>query len=186
MSSSEAGAAPASGAAPAAAAVGAERPGNAVEHCCICLSDVPQPAVLDSCAHAFCADCILAWVKRASSCPLCKRRISTVTYGGVAERVAHADQANNVWDGILTADDGEDLVDDVVCSICGSGATGFATLRACERPCCLHAALPLLTACMRGTGTLQVTARTSCCCASASRRAARLRTPRAWACPACR
>lgn len=35
-------------------------------------------AVLDCCKHIFCKKCIMAWMKRTDSCPLCKQHIGII------------------------------------------------------------------------------------------------------------
>ena len=89
--------------------------------CSICLCDVADAAVLDSCAHPFCVDCILAWAERDSRCPLCKARIKSVLHGGKTHRVAHVSQ-QYVWDGVVTAEDAEEI-ETIVCDICTEGAS---------------------------------------------------------------
>ena len=90
-------------------------------HCCICLSDVGNdPAVLDCCTHAFCVECIMAWSARESRCPLCKRRFRQVVTSTAVHAVAQKDQTY-VWDGVVTAEDVEDI-EGIVCDLCGSGA----------------------------------------------------------------
>jgi hypothetical protein len=92
-----------------------------VDACCICLSNVSDPAVLDGCSHHFCATCIQAWSARENRCPLCKRRFTSITTAARTHAVAHLDQ-RYVWDGVVTEDDLEDVVDSIVCNICQSGA----------------------------------------------------------------
>ena len=108
----------------AAGASGGSAAAAASERCCICLSDVAEPAVLDSCAHSFCPDCILAWAERESTCPLCKRRFATVTANGVSRAIKHVTQVY-VWDGVVAPEDEEEL-DAIVCDICGEGACAGA------------------------------------------------------------
>lgn len=89
-------------------------------HCCICLSDVTDdPAVLDGCTHNYCLDCILAWAARESRCPVCRARFSTVVTATATHAVAKKDQTY-VWDGVVTAEDVED-VEGITCDICGAG-----------------------------------------------------------------
>lgn len=33
---------------------------------------------MDCCKHTFCKKCILAWMKRTASCPLCKRNVEVI------------------------------------------------------------------------------------------------------------
>jgi hypothetical protein len=113
-----------------AAAASGNAATTTTERCCICLSDVPEPAVLDSCAHSFCTDCILAWAERESTCPLCKRRFTSVTASGVARAVKHVTQVY-VWDGVVAPEDEEEL-DAIVCDICGEGAHAHTTVHAHE------------------------------------------------------
>ena len=95
--------------------------------CAVCLCDVDEPAVLDSCAHTFCGDCILAWSLRESRCPLCKRRFTRVLHAGKSVFVAQVDQR---YEYDWTAED-EEGVGDIVCAICTEGA-----LSRCRRCCC--------------------------------------------------
>ena len=92
----------------------------ALDACCICLCEVSDPAVLDGCTHSFCDECIRAWSARENRCPLCKRRFTSISTAAATHAVKHVDQ-RYVWDGIVTADDLED-VDSIVCNICDSGA----------------------------------------------------------------
>lgn len=91
-----------------------------VDACCICLCAASDPAVLDGCTHHFCEECIRAWSARENRCPLCKRRFTSISTASRTLLVAHVNQ-RYVWDGVVTADDLED-VDNIVCNICNSGA----------------------------------------------------------------
>ena len=140
-------------------------------HCCISLSDVTDdPAVLDGCTHNFCLDCILAWAARESRCPVCRARFSTVVTATATHAVVKKDQTY-VWDGVVTAEDVED-VEGIVCDICGSGARR----RGAELQCSAGF-LSALSFC-----AAQATGRTSCCCATASRPVATAHTRLASAC----
>eukprot|EP00731_Ephydatia_muelleri_P023602 Em0015g1185a len=44
--------------------------------CPICQEDVCQPVMLQ-CRHIFCEDCVLRWLDRQSSCPLCRALVAT-------------------------------------------------------------------------------------------------------------
>jgi len=113
------------------------RPANLMgDRCGVCLEEVTDRGVLDSCEHAFCFDwcgflasshpcspgerSALAWAECESRCPLCRLRFGTVTRPGRAPTaVALANQVY-VWDGAAFEDE-EDALDAVVCAICGEG-----------------------------------------------------------------
>lgn len=42
--------------------------------CGICLDNVKERGVLNSCDHAFCFECIYQWSKTSNTCPMCKAR----------------------------------------------------------------------------------------------------------------
>lgn len=52
---------------------------KAGEECGICLEPVKRRGRLDACSHVFCYSCISRWTKRSSSCPHCKRDITTIS-----------------------------------------------------------------------------------------------------------
>jgi len=44
-----------------------------VVNCTICLSDIDDKVIIDSCCHQFCKACILFWCERSNkTCPLCR------------------------------------------------------------------------------------------------------------------
>ncbi|KAI6127309.1 hypothetical protein F5141DRAFT_383823 [Pisolithus sp. B1] len=43
------------------------------EHCTICLQPFLDRAILPTCAHEFCFECILLWAEQSRKCPLCNR-----------------------------------------------------------------------------------------------------------------
>jgi hypothetical protein len=48
--------------------------------CCICMTE-PEPqelATINGCEHFFCFECIEKWADRENTCPLCKKRFSTI------------------------------------------------------------------------------------------------------------
>lgn len=48
--------------------------------CVICLEDISEYAKTIPCAHAFDLVCIINWLERNPTCPLCKSRVLTVEY----------------------------------------------------------------------------------------------------------
>jgi hypothetical protein len=94
--------------------------GDDDERCGVCLDIVNSRGTLDSCAHAFCAQCILDWAQVESKCPVCRGRFTSVTrHGEQPVAVARTNQVFE-WDGTVFADE-SDALDDVVCDICGEG-----------------------------------------------------------------
>jgi hypothetical protein len=51
---------------------------SADKNCGICLQDVATQGKLPSCEHLFCFDCIHRWSAVVNTCPLCKRRFTTI------------------------------------------------------------------------------------------------------------
>ena len=96
-------------------------PASGAERCGICL-ELPGDSrgQLDSCAHAFCAQCILDWAQVESKCPVCRARFTSVTRPG--EQPVAVARTNQVyeWDGNVFADESDEL-DHVVCDVCGQG-----------------------------------------------------------------
>ena len=41
--------------------------------CVICLEEITERGVIDSCTHSFCYECISMWGKKQKKCPCCKR-----------------------------------------------------------------------------------------------------------------
>jgi hypothetical protein len=55
--------------------IGAEiapKEAESYEPCSICLHSFEKMAILDSCMHSFCLNCIKKWAKISNKCPLCK------------------------------------------------------------------------------------------------------------------
>ncbi|KAI6043584.1 hypothetical protein EDC04DRAFT_2650628 [Pisolithus marmoratus] len=52
---------------------GAELGSEWEEHCAICLQPFLDRAILPTCAHEFCFECILLWAEQSRKCPLCNR-----------------------------------------------------------------------------------------------------------------
>jgi len=75
--------------------------------CAICLDRVSRASLIDSCAHAFCLDCITQWSSRAHVCPLCKRAFSTIN-GAPAQPTAAASDDDDYTPPGLSADDEND------------------------------------------------------------------------------
>lgn len=48
---------------------------NIEDECSICLCEKVNEIILN-CSHSFCKDCISAWEKTNSSCPLCRKKIT--------------------------------------------------------------------------------------------------------------
>ena len=46
--------------------------------CPICLQTIDNRAILDCCKHCFCKKCIMSWMKKEPTCPLCKRKIGVI------------------------------------------------------------------------------------------------------------
>lgn len=65
------------------------------EQCAICLEkEQKNPALLLPCDHSFCIDCIILWLERNPTCPLCKTKPSTIIYDVKSEkqyRLLHLD-----------------------------------------------------------------------------------------------
>lgn len=45
--------------------------------CSICLEKKKKPILLSCCQNMFCGQCVLQWSQKNSTCPLCRRRITT-------------------------------------------------------------------------------------------------------------
>ena len=51
------------------------------ETCSICMEDLtPQNTIVTSCKHVFCTSCTPTFLKRSSSCPLCRVSIDTLCF----------------------------------------------------------------------------------------------------------
>ena len=48
--------------------------------CVICLDMISEHSVTDPCAHAFDFLCIVNWLERTPTCPLCKTQVRTIEY----------------------------------------------------------------------------------------------------------
>ena len=54
-----------------------------LDSCVVCLEDLEpcKRVVIDSCKHEYCYQCIKKWTSESSNeCPLCKLRITNITY----------------------------------------------------------------------------------------------------------
>ncbi|CAM9198853.1 unnamed protein product [Choristocarpus tenellus] len=47
--------------------------------CAICLDNIEERGMLESCSHPFCLACIVSWSEVTNSCPLCKARFNRIT-----------------------------------------------------------------------------------------------------------
>ena len=45
--------------------------------CPVCLNEITSPKVT-SCKHAFCAECLDAWLQREETCPMCRKNLNGV------------------------------------------------------------------------------------------------------------
>ncbi|KAH7907591.1 hypothetical protein BJ138DRAFT_1159780 [Hygrophoropsis aurantiaca] len=45
------------------------------DHCSICLQSLVDRAVIPTCSHEFCFECILLWSEQSRKCPLCSQLI---------------------------------------------------------------------------------------------------------------
>ena len=48
--------------------------------CPICLSDIDNKSMTDTCLHKFCFTCLLEWSKVRAVCPLCKGKFSAIIH----------------------------------------------------------------------------------------------------------
>ena len=61
-----------------------------IEHeCTICLGSVVFPAMLMDCEHVFCRACISRWYRQQRSCPICRRKITSIIGGTTKQVVKH-------------------------------------------------------------------------------------------------
>lgn len=58
-------------------------------NCGICMEPVKMRGFLEACTHVYCFSCITTWTKRSSTCPQCKREISTVLKTDVSGNNIH-------------------------------------------------------------------------------------------------
>lgn len=51
-----------------------KKDGDEVESCSVCLEELPMGVVVSTllCSHIFYGDCILKWLKKSHSCPICR------------------------------------------------------------------------------------------------------------------
>ena len=56
------------------------RPGSPEAPCPICLGEVENRSMTDSCLHKFCFTCLQEWSKVKAECPLCKGKFSSILY----------------------------------------------------------------------------------------------------------
>ncbi|BET03332.1 RING [Nesidiocoris tenuis] len=54
------------------------RPSSPEAACPICLEDINNSSVTNSCAHRFCFTCLCEWSKVKPECPLCKQRFTII------------------------------------------------------------------------------------------------------------
>jgi hypothetical protein len=59
--------------------------------CCVCLSIPNERGRVESCSHVFCFECILAWSKVETRCPLCKSRFRWIEREEVCIALARDD-----------------------------------------------------------------------------------------------
>ncbi len=109
-------------------------------HCAICLGCVaaPDAARLDGCTHTYCLDCICAWARVTSRCPLCKQVFAVVTCAGVAHAVEPREQRPDCGgDAFLLFDEEgeEEEQEETPCGVCGS-AEDEALLLLCDGAGC--------------------------------------------------
>jgi len=97
-----------------------QEPQEAAEPCGVCLEAVQTRGVLDCCEHIFCLDCILGWAQKESRCPVCRRRMTTVTQPGAAPVPIPRKNQVFEFDGVLMEDE-SDALDDVRCDVCNEG-----------------------------------------------------------------
>ena len=86
--------------------------------CPICLESLTEADSIglpDSCAHAFCSECIIAWSKCSSSCPIDRLDFVQIS---VKELDGHVREILNVSDLQKDNDIGSSFVDNIVCEIC--------------------------------------------------------------------
>jgi hypothetical protein len=99
---------------------------SAESDCAICLGafELSDAATLDSCTHAFCRDCIVAWSAITSRCPLCKRAFGAISHAGVRLAVeAREQRVDGAAYGFPVLDEDEDDDDEdgweTPCEVCG-------------------------------------------------------------------
>jgi len=104
--------------------------------CAICLGSTPrgEAATLDCCTHRFCFDCIEAWTKQTSSCPLCKRVVARLLRANGESSPVEARQQRVDWlgDDALFFDEEEEATP---CQVCGRDDEA-ATLLLCDGAGC--------------------------------------------------
>jgi len=102
------------------------------ETCTICLEDLEdkeEAARLDCCSHRFHSTCILAWAKRSSSCPACRKEVKEIfdPKVGLREKVSKKKFAAF---GVATNTDLSDYQEQAIadrraararCYVCGMG-----------------------------------------------------------------
>ena len=60
------------------------KPASAAETCGVCLEPFKKRGKINSCNHMFCYKCIKKWMSSSNSCPLCKKRVTSLTAVSVA------------------------------------------------------------------------------------------------------
>eukprot|EP00075_Anas_platyrhynchos_P005284 XP_012957628.2 uncharacterized protein LOC106017933 [Anas platyrhynchos] len=53
--------------------------------CPVCQGAPKEPSYILPCLHQFCFGCVMRWVQRSSTCPLCRQRITSIRYSIWAE-----------------------------------------------------------------------------------------------------
>lgn len=57
-----------------------------VKTCCICLTEVKNRALTDTCRHEFCFDCIRVWSEEHNRCPICRQTYSNIIHQIVSDQ----------------------------------------------------------------------------------------------------
>jgi len=89
--------------------------------CGICMEDIANQGLLDSCTHLFCIDCIKKWSESANTCPMCKKRFHKITEKqltkdgkrkSVTIRVPHRDQRpdSDDFEFVLSDEEGNNII----------------------------------------------------------------------------
>jgi hypothetical protein len=50
-----------------------------MDKCAICLEEVNNIGIINSCDHKYCYDCIKRWSKETNKCPQCKKKFTKIT-----------------------------------------------------------------------------------------------------------
>lgn len=46
------------------------------EICPVCLNEPDKPVIVDCCSHGFCFDCVLEYISKKNTCPVCTKKVS--------------------------------------------------------------------------------------------------------------